>query len=254
MIIFRAAPVIAGIVFTLMLVSFGMVIEKKDNKMNSINKVEDQIEEKIIPKEEEVEKIKTENEEIKVKEITKEVVTPVAEKPSDTTVNSNGDINVSDNNDVTIIKDNVYYNDQVKSNSIEPEIKNEPEEQTQITTNIKESMKKIEIISPLRGKGLDREYIASDKLESEANYIELGLIVYNDDGNITRDDEVTVETTDSEQDKVINGTGNVTSIYENGTKKTIYYYPFHYEFRSTGNHTITFKTNGMTESVTLEAK
>ncbi len=114
------------------------------------------------------------------------------------------------------------------------------------------SMKKIEIISPIRGKGLDREYVANSQVENESNYVELGLVVYDDAGEITKMDKVVITATDETQSKTINTTGNVTRIYTNGVEKTVYYYPFHYEFKTAGDHIITFEANGLSESVTLK--
>ena len=115
-------------------------------------------------------------------------------------------------------------------------------------------MEKLQIISPMSNKGLGREYVASESVQNEYNYIEIGLVVYDSAGEPDRNTEVIVEVTDQTQNKTMSSTGTVGRIYENGVKKEVFYYPFTYEFKTAGEHTITFKANGMTESVTVTAK
>ena len=51
------------------------------------------------------------------------------------------------------------------------------------------------------------------------------------------------------------GIGSVTKIYkEDGTQEIVSYYPFRYEFKTAGQHTIKFTANGMSESITLDVK
>jgi len=109
----------------------------------------------------------------------------------------------------------------------------------------------LEVISPIRGKGLDREYLARDEVKDEANYIELGLVL-RANGEIVKDAVVEVVATDTDQNKTLNGTGNMTTIYVNGAKRVVHFYPFHYEFKTAGNHTITFTHEGQNEVVNLE--
>ncbi len=121
----------------------------------------------------------------------------------------------------------------------------------------------IAIISPIAGKGIgprmdfngtDVGYVASSTVENESNYIVLGLIVYDDAGENTRTAVVTVTATDASQNKTMNGTGNQKTMYYDGIAKVMWFYPFSYDFRFAGQHTITFSANGMTESVTLTVK
>ena len=88
----------------------------------------------------------------------------------------------------------------------------------------------------------------------ETNYISLGLVIKDDVGKIINNDNVVITTTDSRQNKTIAGTGDVTSMYEDGVKIKTPYYPFNYYFMTPGEHTIKFFVNGMTESVNLEVK
>ena len=99
---------------------------------------------------------------------------------------------------------------------------------------------KLEIINPINNKGLGRVYRANDHIESEENYIELGAVVKDDDDNVLKDVVVFVHATDDSQSKILTGTGNV---YPIRGKKRIQtpYYPFHYQFKSKGKHTITFQ-------------
>jgi hypothetical protein len=117
----------------------------------------------------------------------------------------------------------------------------------------KKSQKKIEIISPMANKGLGRTYLARPILKDEFNYIDIGLVVYDDDGKIVDNVKVDVVATDTSQNKSMNGTGNVTRIYPDGSVRVVPYYFYEYEFRTPGEHTITFSAEGLTKSVTLNA-
>ena len=127
----------------------------------------------------------------------------------------------------------------------------EPITQTITPPAPKQIMNTLKIINPYAGKGLGRTYKASPEIVDESNYIDIGLTVVNENGEYLSDVVVSVEATDSTQNKTLNGTGNVTNIYPNGEKMTVHYYPFHYEFKTAGEHTITFKQGTLTESVTL---
>lgn len=114
------------------------------------------------------------------------------------------------------------------------------------------SMKSITIIDPIKGKGRGRVYKESEEVVDESNYIELGLVVRNGDGDVVKDVLVKISATDLEEDKKIKGTGNITKIHEDGNTETVHYYPFRYEFKTAGTHTITFKALGVTEVLELE--
>jgi len=101
----------------------------------------------------------------------------------------------------------------------------------------------LEIISPLAGKGLGREYLSRDKVKDEYNYLVIALIVW-ENGEAKRDSNVKVVATDSSQNKEINGTGDMAIIYKDGNKKVMPAYFFDYEFKESGNHTITFFAEG----------
>jgi hypothetical protein len=115
------------------------------------------------------------------------------------------------------------------------------------------TMKTITIISPYSDKGLGREYIASPEVKDESNYIELGLLVKEGEKFI-RDAIVEVTATDSTQNKTFDGTGSMTKIYIEGSKKFVPYYNFHYEFKTSGKHEITFECDGKKESVKVQVK
>jgi len=113
------------------------------------------------------------------------------------------------------------------------------------------SMSSIEIINPIPGKGAGRTYTAQPQIIDESNYVELGLVVRDDAGEPIKNVVVTITATDETQNKTLNNTGNVYPRYENEVRIMTPFYPFHYEFKTVGDHTITFTANGMTESVTL---
>lgn len=87
---------------------------------------------------------------------------------------------------------------------------------------------------------------------AENNFIWIRADVYGDDGLNSRDAVLKVSTPDLEQNRTMNGTGNLagSSQYPNPGN---YYYDFTYFFRSPGAHTITFSTNGTSQSVTINA-
>jgi hypothetical protein len=101
----------------------------------------------------------------------------------------------------------------------------------------------LEIISPMAGKGLGREYLSRDSVKDEFNYLEIALIVWEGE-EAKKDSLVKVVCTDSSQNKEINGTGFIANIYKDGIKQKVHAYFFHYEFKEAGNHTITFFAEG----------
>lgn len=118
------------------------------------------------------------------------------------------------------------------------------------------SKKSITIISPINGKGLGRTYLSRPEIEDEANYIELGLVVRDDAGELTNGVEVVITCTpDSTQNKKMFNTGNVTKIFEKSNKIfEVYYYPFRYEIKTPGEHTIKFESEGLTEIIKISAE
>lgn len=147
-------------------------------------------------------------------------------------------------------------------------------------TMLTQDVASLEIINPLNGKGLgpkpdsygtDRGYVAYDwdylnstpsiadnerpkgfTFPDESNIINIGLVCRDEKGNPVNKAVVTVEATDSTQNKTIHGTGNVTKIRNaEGEESSVHYYPFNYQFKTAGEHTITFTCNGISESVTV---
>lgn len=111
---------------------------------------------------------------------------------------------------------------------------------------------RIEIVSPIGTKGLGRSYLARADIKDEFNYVSIGAIIYNDDGSINRTDEMVITATDATQNKTLEGTGDLwANRYVNGEKQPAYYYTFDYQFKTTGDHTITFTAGALTQSVTI---
>lgn len=131
----------------------------------------------------------------------------------------------------------------------------------------KPSMSKIEIIVPMSNKAYctnisyskcesqNKVFIASPQVIDESNYVYIGFVVYDDNGNQIKNAVATIVATDESQNKTLNGTGNVAPIYnENGAKIITPYYPFNYEFKTAGEHIITLSANGMAKSIILIAQ
>ncbi len=116
------------------------------------------------------------------------------------------------------------------------------------------SLAHIEIVSPFPSKGLGREYKASPEIIDERNYIELGAIVYGDDGKPMDNTIVFITATDQAQNKTEKGTGDVMNIWVNGDRRQVPVYSFHYEFKTPGDHKVVFTANGMFQEVTLIVK
>lgn len=107
----------------------------------------------------------------------------------------------------------------------------------------------ITIKNPIPSKGIrtDVEYLARATPLDEKNEVFIGAIVTGSEGNVLNDVDVTVTATDGSQDKVINGTGNISTFGDVNNPK--YYYPFTYTFYFTGKHVITFTALGVSQSI-----
>lgn len=121
-------------------------------------------------------------------------------------------------------------------------------------------MTTIEIINPMAGKGYkDRELLYRDEVLDEANYIDVAAVVRDDAGEEVRDAKVEISATDASQNKTYEGTGNKQPIFvdnpdpkrEDKVKKIVPVYPFRYEIRKKGKHTITFKVGAVTASISI---
>jgi len=107
--------------------------------------------------------------------------------------------------------------------------------------------------SPLPGKGkLDRKYQARATPLDEINEIYLGAVLVRPDGSVENEADMEITATDASQNKTLEGTGNVSSFGDPNNPK--HYYPFRYEFHTTGEHTITFKALGVETSVTINVE
>lgn len=122
------------------------------------------------------------------------------------------------------------------------------------TATAPSSRARIEVISPIPGKGLGRSYKAAAEVSDESNYVELGAVLYDDAGNPVRDARMAITATDGVQDAIEVGTGDVTNVWRGGQKIQVPVYSYHYEFTTPGKHTITFEANGLTALVELEAE
>lgn len=109
-------------------------------------------------------------------------------------------------------------------------------------------------IHPIQRNGLSKEYKANPEPTEKENFIVLGAVVYDANGNVDRDAVVTITTSDATQNKVKNGTGDVVTIYPKDEKLQVLGYKFNYDFKTPGNHTITFSANGLSKEVTINAK
>lgn len=117
----------------------------------------------------------------------------------------------------------------------------------------KETKVTLEVIDPIPGKGRGRSMLARQNVKDEANYIVIGLIVRDQDGNELSDKSVSIESTDASQNKILNNTGNVRKIYINNVPKTVPYYEFSYDVKTSGKHTIKFTCEGVTQILEFNA-
>lgn len=134
------------------------------------------------------------------------------------------------------------------------QIINQPTQNIMTPATAPISQARIEIISPIPTKGLGRQHVASPTIEGEDNYVVLGAIVYDANGNVDKNAVVTISATDASQNKVENGAGDMVTIYTDGVKNQVLGYVYSYEFRTQGDHTITFSVNGLTKDVVINAK
>lgn len=137
-----------------------------------------------------------------------------------------------------------------------------------------EQPKAIEIIAARGSRDLNREFVAISPENlvhiqnnepgnwiSDDNFINTGIVFMDGQSEDISTDRarsrvVTVTATDSTQNKVINGTGTMsTTLYrKQGPALSGYYYPFTYEFRTPGVHTITFTTEGLSKTIEFTAR
>ena len=123
------------------------------------------------------------------------------------------------------------------------------------TAPIPVSQARIEIVSPIPGKGLGREYSATTTEErNEGNYMVIGAIVYDAAGEPSKTALVNVTATESDQDEIKQGTGVVMNVYVDGQKRQLPVYSYTYEFHQSGKHTITFTSGDLSESVSVDVK
>lgn len=125
---------------------------------------------------------------------------------------------------------------------------------TPIIASAPVSQARIEIMNPIPTKGLGRQHVASSTVQNEDNYVVLGAIVYDAEGKVDKTAVVTISATDDTQNKVENGSGELVTIYTDGVKEQVYGYVYSYDFKTAGDHTITFSANGLSKEVVINAK
>mgnify|MGYP001578363813 CR=1 FL=1 len=118
------------------------------------------------------------------------------------------------------------------------------------------SKARIDIVSPIPGKGLGRTYKHADEVSGEENYIVIGAVVYDVAGNPTRSSTmaVTIENQQGKKNLALEGTGDVMNVYVGDQKRQVPVYSVTYEFKTEGTHIFTFAANGLTQSVSLAVK
>lgn len=126
---------------------------------------------------------------------------------------------------------------------------------------IQAKMNTLTIFNPIATKGIGKRldpvtgievgYRASAEVIDESNYVYIGAILRDASNNNIKTATVTVTATDASQNKTIVGTGTLGYIYVGETTATtdpvktpVYYYPFTYNFKTAGQHTITFSADG----------
>lgn len=112
----------------------------------------------------------------------------------------------------------------------------------------------VQIVSPMPPKGLGRRYEAAPEVKDETNYVFIGAVVKDGDGNVRDDVVVKVTATDGSQNKIMGGTGNYAPGVVNAK-----YYPFEYAFHEPGTHEIAFTAEmpeggTVSESVSIEVE
>lgn len=147
----------------------------------------------------------------------------------------------------------IYIQQPTPSASPTPQAQTTPEPSQDPVADAPKKMRTIEIINPIPGKGQGRQYVSKTSEElTEQNYIELGALIRNENGNPIKDATVTITATEESQNKIITATGNVTNIFVNGQKQQVPYYHYHYEFNNPGHHTITFTCDELQSVVELD--
>lgn len=136
-----------------------------------------------------------------------------------------------------------------------PPVTSAPSDTTTLPTAAP-SQAHIDIVSPIPGKGLGRAYVHADQVSDESNYIVLGCVVYDADGNPVQSSTVTATIDNPEGKKSIelDGTGDVMTIWIGDQRRQVPVYTINYEFKVAGMHIFTFNANGLTQSVVLDVK
>lgn len=128
----------------------------------------------------------------------------------------------------------------------------EPEPTPEVTPVAPVKVAQILIKNPIPGKGFKpgREYRFRSEPLDESNEVQLGAVLVNSDGSINNTAVVTVTASDESQNKTIDGTGNVSSFGDPNNQQ--HYYPYRYVFYEPGPHTITFASEGVEASITID--
>ena len=105
------------------------------------------------------------------------------------------------------------------------------------------TMPYIELFDIYQGSGMNKTHKVSPiypEMQNESNYVQIAAVVFDENGNDLRDKAMTITATDLENPITRNGTGSVSKIYKNGGEKSVYNYQLYYEFKTSGQNTITF--------------
>lgn len=106
----------------------------------------------------------------------------------------------------------------------------------------------IQIGNTRLGYDLNKQYYSRNTVLDELNYIDIAAIV-RIDGQVDKESTVEITATDSTQNKTEVGTADIGRIQ--GDPNQYRMYSFRYVFKTPEDHTITFSTNGVSESVTF---
>ncbi|MDR3571377.1 MAG: hypothetical protein P4L81_04230 [Candidatus Pacebacteria bacterium] len=89
---------------------------------------------------------------------------------------------------------------------------------------------------------------------SDSQYADLGVIVVTPQGGATDGGDITITTTDPNQNMVLHGSGSESMFTVGGVYGTYPFYEFNYVFTQPGTNTVTFTGYGTSTSVTMQAQ
>lgn len=107
------------------------------------------------------------------------------------------------------------------------------------------SQARIEIFSTQRNSRIEDPHVnvGDGTPDDPANKLDVGATVYDDNGNLVTAGNITITTSDPNQD---------TTTFSRNVNGQIYF-PYEYIFRFAGDHTITFSMNGASNKITVHS-